>query len=813
MPLTYNDFRERIDIQDVLRDAGYHLNRRDGLRWPSYVRVGSDGRRVSGDKFIVTANGKGCFHPPEQKVYSVVSFIIHHPDLFQEYRPGMNTHHLVNLVCNRLLNQPIDRSMHNIIEHRRQAKPFSVKDYQFTYFQKLRAENIRKFGQFFNSRMIKPYVQRALSSYFMLSTKRVDNERNIRRTNLAFPLTVPGGKDIVGLEERGRPRLDGSSGYKGKALGSNASEGLWIASPKGTELKDARHVLWFESAYDAMAYYQLHAWKNEELRRAVYLSTGGNPTVMQFRGVIREAPEACHHLCFDNDMAGRQFAKNFHTELRHVREGLPKVGEDMKDYMASLRNPDNLLSGDEYRLPKDLQDAYGLYENEADELYSMKTSGLCPDFEIEEQTRKAMRLHEEYYKKLTDKLCIGQEQGRLKEIGTYDIPDWAIPALENGDYEGLTEEETDALNRFIDKHFPKGFVSDVKWDDINEFNTRPAFGPRNPHSLPDRGESPYQAVKTYAVRFFDPQRRDGEALPKLTVVREVPPDGSKDWNDMLFQKEMERIKTEILGPDGEKKIASGIDLDSDGEVELNESDEKKQTGRQRLGYTSILILLMLLSFTVRSHAQAVTANPGEHTILAAGNSLINETVGKEADAQRGTAVVQNTMAAEFTTMKGWEKKYNSYLKTANGYASALKAATHIYDDGLRILITLDKLRRAVNNNSQGIAATVSMNNLYIETTTEMVSVFTLLKDAVAKGGESNMFTGAERSKTLWELEDRLSSFSHKLRQLYLSIRHYRMADVWNRATDGMIERDRRDVALQSLSHWKRYAKEVSLYSK
>ena len=152
------------------------------------------------------------------------------------------------------------------------------------------------------------------------------------------------------------------------------------------------------------------------------------------------------------------------------------------------------------------------YENEADELYSMKTSGLCPDFEIEEQTRKAMRLHEEYYKKLTDKLCIGQEQGRLKEIGTYDIPDWAIPALENGDYEGLTEEETDALNHFIDKHFPKGFVSDVKWDNINEFNTRPAFGPRNPHALPDRGESPYQAVKTYAVRFFDPQRRDGKAL-------------------------------------------------------------------------------------------------------------------------------------------------------------------------------------------------------------------------------------------------------------------------------------------------------------
>ena len=64
-------------------------------------------------------------------------------------------------------------------------------------------------------------------------------------------------KDIVGFEERGRARLDGSSGYKGKARGSNSSEGLWIASPNNTELKSAEKVLWFESAYDAMAYYQL----------------------------------------------------------------------------------------------------------------------------------------------------------------------------------------------------------------------------------------------------------------------------------------------------------------------------------------------------------------------------------------------------------------------------------------------------------------------------------------------------------------------------------------------------------------------------
>jgi hypothetical protein len=227
---------------------------------------------------------------------------------------------------------------------------------------------------------------------------------------------------------------------------------------------------------------------------------------------------------------------------------------------------------------------------------------------------------------------------------------------------------------------------------------------------------------------------------------------------------------------------------------------------------SLVLTALLLSLgTVQGYGQYVTTNPGEYVILEQGNNLINQTVRSEMKAQTATAVLQNTMAGEFTKMKQWEKDYNTYLKKADGYASALKAATHIYDDGLRILITLNKLRKATANNPQGVVATLDMNNLYMETTTEMLTCFTLLKDAVAKGGKENMLTGAERSKTLWELEDKLSSFSHKLHQLYLSIRHYRMADVWNRATAGMIERSNGEIARQSLSHWKRHAREVAIY--
>ena len=56
--LTYDDFLQRLDIQDILMDAGYHLNKRDGSRYPSYTRTDDNGTRIRGDKFIVTPNGK-----------------------------------------------------------------------------------------------------------------------------------------------------------------------------------------------------------------------------------------------------------------------------------------------------------------------------------------------------------------------------------------------------------------------------------------------------------------------------------------------------------------------------------------------------------------------------------------------------------------------------------------------------------------------------------------------------------------------------------------------------------------------------------
>lgn len=228
----------------------------------------------------------------------------------------------------------------------------------------------------------------------------------------------------------------------------------------------------------------------------------------------------------------------------------------------------------------------------------------------------------------------------------------------------------------------------------------------------------------------------------------------------------------------------------------------------RLRTANFILMVCFVSIYLlpqKAQAQIAASNPLEWAALAEGNEVINGQVEKQIKGQTQTALLQNSIAAEFNRIHEWERQYNSYLKTVNGYASSLKACTHLYNDGVRIFITLGKLGKAVKDNPQGIIASMNMNNLYIETATELVSVFTLLNDAVAKGGTENMLTGAERSKTLWALNDKLSAFSKKLHQLYLSIRYYTLNDMWNNITAGMIDRSNGETARQALSRWRRAA--------
>ena len=60
----------------------------------------------------------------------------------------------------------------------------------------------------------------------------------------------------------------------------------------------------------------------------------------------------------------------------------------------------------------------------------------------------------------------------MKHIGKYKIPQYAICAIEYGDFSGLDEEDIDNINEFLEDEFPNGFVAD--WHS-NETDGEPYF--------------------------------------------------------------------------------------------------------------------------------------------------------------------------------------------------------------------------------------------------------------------------------------------------------------------------------------------------
>lgn len=62
-----------------------------------------------------------------------------------------------------------------------------------------------------------------------------------------------------------------------------------------------------------------------------------------------------------------------------------------------------------------------------------------------------------------------------------------------------------------------------------------------------------------------------------------------------------------------------------------------------------------MAFMSEAKAQVVSSNPLEWMALAEGNELVNGEIEKQINGQTKTAMLQNTMAAEFNQIHKWEK--------------------------------------------------------------------------------------------------------------------------------------------------------------
>ena len=230
-----------------------------------------------------------------------------------------------------------------------------------------------------------------------------------------------------------------------------------------------------------------------------------------------------------------------------------------------------------------------------------------------------------------------------------------------------------------------------------------------------------------------------------------------------------------------------------------------------IDHRRILLLITLLLGTISLSAQGLSSsNPAEYAAIIAGETRIDSQVVKQSRGMTAIAAEQMAMVKLNTKMKNWEK-YNEYLKTVSGYASAIKAATTLYSDGMQTLTALWDVHAACRINPQGIAASVSINNLYMETASEFMRTYKTLKKVVAKGGEGNMLSGAERTELLWNLTDNLARLNRKLRLLAVSITMHSFEDVWNRAINGKIGKSNKMLAIESSKRMRRAMSNVAKF--
>lgn len=221
----------------------------------------------------------------------------------------------------------------------------------------------------------------------------------------------------------------------------------------------------------------------------------------------------------------------------------------------------------------------------------------------------------------------------------------------------------------------------------------------------------------------------------------------------------------------------------------------------------VLLVSAFLCLPMAVSAQSIFAfYPDQYPIIAIDGGKVISEAGKNT-ARMGEIIAEEHIAAQMLTiLDKWNQEYNDYLKDPTSLAGSIKLGSTLYSQGAVLLENIFLLKKAILANPEGLAASVPMNNLYMETATTAIKCYNTLKEALSKGGPDHMMNGAERVELLWQLAADMRELNNKVRRTSISIAYYSLVDVWYNATAGMIDYDHKAIAQRCLKDWSRAAK-------
>lgn len=160
----------------------------------------------------------------------------------------------------------------------------------------------------FPQRGIADETVRSLAPF--ISLIRDTRNENFDGYNIGFPYTEACDSTVKGYEIRGM------GGYKSKAAGTNSSSAAWVADLSGGNNGLVKSVFFCESAFDAIAFYQMNRAQLSE--NIALVSLGGTFSDKQITGVMERFPTARAFDCFDNDLAGRVYGLRMMALLENI---------------------------------------------------------------------------------------------------------------------------------------------------------------------------------------------------------------------------------------------------------------------------------------------------------------------------------------------------------------------------------------------------------------------------------------------------------------------------------------------------------------
>lgn len=220
----------------------------------------------------------------------------------------------------------------------------------------------------------------------------------------------------------------------------------------------------------------------------------------------------------------------------------------------------------------------------------------------------------------------------------------------------------------------------------------------------------------------------------------------------------------------------------------------------RINNKLIVMLFVFITFSITAKAGLTQTNPAEIAALTAGEIKVNGSISQQVGYQTAVFGELVILLGENTKMRKWEQNYVNYLESGGDIAKQVVAASGLLASGIETFLGLCELEKAISINKQGIIASGMMTNLYLETASELIETYNIIKVVAdtTLTKKTHLLSGAERAEMIWQVQDQIKRLNSKLHQLAVSIACYSFEDVWNAATAGMLDKSHGTIAKEAM---------------